>query len=302
MKNIPSRILASAIAGLILVSGCAAPKAEEAPAQTDRYVSPKVEGADARINLEEVQKAFLTSKGGDFNTWMGNFEKRVNEIFEGDEIASLDASRENNRLVVTGFVEKNDEPGFQAGEEKLFSIEQTGEAANDQVPLRVANGDGAIHSEGHHSMLSPFLQGFLIAGLMNSWGGRYHTPPATRDQLNKHRTTYRQSPGYKVQQANNKAFNTRFKQKALTNNYESRRQFGSGVNNTQNAPQNRSFGNTNNANSNNSNWSGRRDTTSATQDSTQRNVTEHPRRTTTQRRSTSATGSTKRSWGGRRRR
>ena len=310
MKNTPSRFLATAIAGLMLVSGCAAPKSEQAQKQdqADHYVSPKVQGASAKINLDEVQQAFLSSKGSDFNSWMGAFEKRVNEIYEGSEIVAIDASRANNRLVVTGFVDKNDQPGFQAGEEKLFAIEQTGEAVNDQVPLRVANGDGATYAQGHHSLLSnPFLQAFLIAGLMNSWGGRYHTPYGAYDRLKTHRTTYRQSPGYKVQQATNKAFNSRFKQKALTNSYESRRKFGSGVTHTQNGTKTRSFGNKGTTNGT-SGWSGRRAAgdTSATQNSTQRSATtEHPRRTTTQRRSSgfsSGSSSSRRSWGGRRRR
>lgn len=240
-----SRGMAAALAAFMLVAGCAAPKAENnADPNAGRYVSPQVQGSNARINLEEVQKAFLTSKGDDFNGWMGAFEKRVNEIYDGTDVVSIDANRVTDKLVVTGFIDKNNTPGFQAGEEKLFSVEQTGPAANNQVPIRVANGDGATYSTGHHSFLdNPFLQAFLIMGLMNSvggWGGRYHTPSSRYGSLRSHRTSYRNTPNFKVQQANNKAFAARFKQKTTSDQLESRRKFGTGATG-QGAPKARSW-------------------------------------------------------------
>lgn len=290
MTNWTSRSMAAALAAFMLVTGCAAPKAEQPQQQqqSERYVSPQVEGSNARINLEEVQKAFFSSKGSDFNGWMGAFEKRVNEIYEGEGIVSIDANRANNRLVVTGFIDKNQEPGFQSGEEKLFSIEQTGEAANNQVPVKVANGDGATYYQGHHSLLdNPFLQAFLIMGLMNSWGGRYHTPPGSYGALRTHRTSYRNSPAFKVQSAQNKSFATRFKQKTASDELKSRRTFGTGAGTDPNAQKRRTFGGA--------------PTTDATQN--------RERRTWGGRRpaanpgtGSSAGSSTRRSWGGRRRR
>jgi hypothetical protein len=229
-----------------------------------------------------VQQAYFSSKGNDFNTWMGAFEKRVNEIYDGEGIVSIAADRKNNRLDVTGYVDKNAQAGFQAGDDKLFAIEQTGDAVNDQVPIRVSNGGGATYYEGHHSLLdNPFLQAMLISHMFGGWGGRYYTPPTRVVYLNNYRRDFRQTPRYSVQKTANKSFATRFKQDQA-GKVESRRTFSGGDSGTKRRS-----------------WTGGGNATTGT-DATET----HPRRTWGGRRSSSgssSSGSTRRSWGGRRR-
>ena len=191
MSRFAPRWLSAALAAAMILGGCSG---ADSGSREDHYQSAQVQGESARINLEQVQQAFFTSKGNDFNTWMGAFEKRVNEIYDGSDVVSIDADRKDNRLSVTGYVDKNAQQGFQAGDDKLFSIEQTGDAVNDQVPIRVSNGGGATYYEGHHSLLdTPFLQAMLISHMFGGWGGHYYTPHTRVVYLNNYRDTYRRT-------------------------------------------------------------------------------------------------------------
>jgi hypothetical protein len=234
---------------------------------TERYVSPKVEGASSKINLDEVQKAFFESKGKDLNSWMGAFEKRVNEIYEGKEIVSIDATRHDGRLLVTGYIDTQKKEGFVAGDDKLFSIEQTGEAANNEMPYRLSGQDGQTYYEGHHSLLdNPFLQAMLISHLMGGWGGRYSTPMDRTVVLGNYRDSYRQTPNYVQQTASNRDFATRFKTKAFGGGLQSTNKFGNSSFSSTTGATNRTWGggtvSGSGAAGTASTWGGRRSTSS----------------------------------------
>ena len=182
----------------------------------EHYVSPEIQGVSQKINLEEVQKAFFETKGEkDFNSKMADFEKRVNEIYDGEGVVALDATHENERLTVIGYIDKDKKPGFQPGDEKLFAIEQTGAVVNNELPYRVAGYDGRPYYEGHRSILdSPFVQMMVMSHMLNSWGGRYHTPYSNYGGLMGNRNTWRQSPQYTQQKTANQGFFSRFKSKS----------------------------------------------------------------------------------------
>lgn len=194
----------------------------------ERYSSAQVQGATARINLDEVRKAFETTQGNDMNTWMSAFERRVNEIYEGSETVAIDAARNAGKVVVAGYVDKNGTGGFQKGDDRLFVIEQTGAAANNQVPYRVANHDGQTHYEGTSAFggMGGFMMGMMAGQLLSNFGG-YHTPRSHYSHLNSYRSSYRSTPRYQAQVRENKAFATRFKAKS-TGGVQSNRSFGSG--------------------------------------------------------------------------
>src|SRR5690349_4860533 len=60
--------------------------------QQEHYVSGQNNvQAGSKINLAAVQQAFWDTKGSDFNNWMGNFEQRVNQIYDGPDVVSIDA-------------------------------------------------------------------------------------------------------------------------------------------------------------------------------------------------------------------
>jgi hypothetical protein len=206
-------LLSILVAGSVTLAGCSSHSE-----RIDHYVSPQVQGESAKINLEEVQKAFWDSKGKDFNSWMGAFEKRVNEIYDGKEVVSIDATRKDGKLIVTGYIDTQKKEGFQPGDEKLFTIEQTGEATEDkQIPYRVSDNNDRPYYEGHHSFLdNPFLQMMILShfmggGMGSPWGGHYYTPYQNINIIHSYRDTYRATPGYSTQQASNQGFFSRFK-------------------------------------------------------------------------------------------
>ncbi|MBU6452250.1 MAG: hypothetical protein KGS72_10755 [Cyanobacteria bacterium REEB67] len=200
------------LAVITCLSGCST---GAGPSQ--HYVSGAIQGESQKINLEAVQKAFFETKGKDFNEQMAAFEKRVNEIYDGEGVVALDATRNNNRLVVTGFISKSKDakPGFQPGDDKLFTIEQTGDVVNNDMPYRMAGSDGRSYYEGHHSLLdSPLVQFMVLSHLMGGgggWGGRYYTPYSNYGGLMGYRNTWRQSPQFSQQKATNTSFFSRFK-------------------------------------------------------------------------------------------
>jgi hypothetical protein len=215
MKRVHASLLAFSLmigfAGFGL-SSCAPSMREE---RKEHYVSSQVEGDKAKINLDEVQKAFWDTQGKDFNAWMGAFEKRVNEIYDKDDVVSIDATRKTGKLEITGFIDDKKEAGFQPGEEKLFTIEQTGDVTDNNLPYKVAGHDGRPYYEGNHSILgNPIVQMLVLSSLMNSWGGRYHTPYERVVVIRDHRDSFRNSPAYSAQRSTNQDFNTRFKQRS----------------------------------------------------------------------------------------
>jgi len=238
MKVRHSLVAILSIAIVSLTTGCSRSGLSE------HYVSPQVQGNEQKINLDEVQKAFFESKGApDFNAWMAAFEKRVNEIYDGDGVVALDATRENERLLVTGYIDKDQKPGYQSGDEKLFTIEQTGEVVNNELPYRVAGGNGTVYYEGHRSILdNPFVQMMVLSQMMNSWGGRYYTPYDRFGSLRTYQTTWRQSPQFEQQKTANRDFFSRFKTKTGGTGYQSRTSFGSSSFSSGSGSQRRTWG------------------------------------------------------------
>ena len=193
----------------------------------ERYVSHTIQGQKQRINLDAVQDAFFSTSGKDFNSWMSAFEKRVNEIYEGTDVVSIDATRQSGKLLVTGYIDKQHKQGFVDGDEKLFTIEQTGDAVNNQMPCRVADQYGNTYWQGNRSILdNPFLQMMLISHFMNGWGGRYYTPYDRYSVLQTYRTDYRATPQWSRQQTANQGFFSRFKTNPTNGNLRSTSGFG----------------------------------------------------------------------------
>jgi hypothetical protein len=212
-----------------------------------RYTSAQVEGAGSRINLDEVKKAFWETQGADMDAAMKNFERRVNEIYGGKEIVSVDAAKQSNGLLVVGFIDKNGKPGFQSGDDRLFTIEQTGQVANDQIPYRMSSGDGRPYYEGQQygggggmGGVGSFMTGLMIGGIAGHmlgghhydpwghYGGHYYTPYGHYNDLYGYRTQYRTTPAYHTQMEQNHAFDTRFRAQAPGGGVSSNRKFGEG--------------------------------------------------------------------------
>jgi len=236
MKNWQLCAFAMALLACPILAGCSS-----GPSVHEHYVSPTIEGSAQQINLEAVQQAFWDTKGKDFNTWMGAFEKKVNEIYDGKEVIAVDATRDDGKLKVTGYINKVNKEGFQPGDDKLFTIQQTGEAAGNEMPYRVADNGGRTYYEGHHSILdNPILQMMLVSHMMGGWGGHYYTPRTQYVVLQQGRDTFRASPSYAQTKTANQGFFSRFKTNQ-SGSLTSSNKFGSGFSSSSSSTSKRSL-------------------------------------------------------------
>lgn len=262
MKKTLTSLLIVTLLVELTVSGCGVSRSSSG-GSSEHYVSSQVEGESEKINLDAVKTAFWDTKGKDFNEWMGAFEKRINEIYDGDGVVSIDATRETGKLQVTGYIEDKKTQGYQEGEEKLFTIAQTGDVTNDELPYSVSGHTGQPYYVGHQSILgNPFIQMMVLSHMMNSWGGRYYTPYSQTTILRDHRDSFRTSPTYATQKATNQDFRTRYKPNASGTGLASKKTFGSSSYSTTSGTTKRGWGGFGNGTTSTSkpgfSWGGRR--------------------------------------------
>ncbi|MBU6428009.1 MAG: hypothetical protein KGR26_03280 [Cyanobacteria bacterium REEB65] len=201
------------------------------------FDSGAIGGEAQKINLDEVHRAFYETAGSDFNSWMENFEKRVNEIYQGNDVVQVAADKNGNMIRVTGYIDRNGQPGYQPGaDETLFQLQQTGPANGSQgFPYTMTGYNGSPYYQGyppsmyyHHGLLdNPFVQLFVLSHLLTpSW--HYYTPPARMTVLHHYVASYRQTPAFRTQTTRNKGFFSRMFSRGGTGLARSSKGFGSG--------------------------------------------------------------------------
>lgn len=168
------------------VSACAQEPTYEEWASTD--------GASGRINLDEVQNAFKESNSP------SEFERRVNEIYEGDGIILIRSRQDGSKLTLDGFEDLNSSGDIEDdSDDVLFSI------VND-------NQTNDIRGHGANSYYNRSFGGgdFLFTYLMLSSFSRgpyyYHTPIGNTATIKANRNNYRTSSTYRSQVSRNSTY------------------------------------------------------------------------------------------------
>jgi hypothetical protein len=168
----------------------------------DRWVT--TEDTTVDIDWDAVSEAYQQAEGPE------DFERRVNEIYTGDEVISVAVQDVDEKTQeVTGFFDK-DADGKVADAEKVFTVRRdvTGpEAAQVQIA-----GHGPY--AGYHSPIWDIAGGMLIGSMISRafmpgyapmYTQPYVTPAARQGQLAAARDTYRQQNPEKFRQAQAKA-------------------------------------------------------------------------------------------------
>jgi hypothetical protein len=128
------------------------------------------ENTNVKIDFDQVNEAYKAAEGPE------DFERRVNEIYTGDEIISVSVmDNADKSQVVTGFFDKNTN-GQVEEEEKIFSIRRdiTGE------------GTGQYQTQGYgyygyyHSPIMSIASGMLLGSMMSSAFRPNYVPVYTR--------------------------------------------------------------------------------------------------------------------------
>ncbi len=181
--------LGGIVAAAPLIAACAGPSYEDWAA---------TDGAAGRINLDDVQEAFKNSESAT------EFERRVNEIYEGDGLILIRARQDGEALTLEGWEDLNDDSEIsESSDDQLFSI------------VRNTGGDydmrGYHANSYYHSYWGPgdFLLTYLLLSAIPPFGGGYYytTLPSRGPEMRNQRSTYRNSSAYGSQTQRNASYN-----------------------------------------------------------------------------------------------
>ena len=180
------------------------------------------DGAAGRINLDDVQEAFKEAKSAT------DFERRVNEIYEGDGLVLIRAKQDGSALTLEGWEDLNSSGEIEdASDDQLFEIVK---GTNDEYDMRGYGANGYYNSHfGAGDFLFTYL---LISAMTPRFGGYYYsTPPSRVPAMRGERTSYRQSSAYTRQAQRNSNYNTKYAgsryQRAQSNVSSNRRTYQS---------------------------------------------------------------------------
>ncbi|MBA3498925.1 MAG: hypothetical protein M4D80_24145 [Myxococcota bacterium] len=178
--------LLAAFLGVSLLIGPVACSSEEDKGN-ERWAATA--NTNVKIDWDKVNEAYKQAEGPE------DLEKRINEIYEGDEIISVHVQdHEDKSQVVTGFFDK-DSSGTVEEPEKIFTIRREVKDGNAQYQT---SGHG--HYSGYHSpffgIASGMLMGAMISSMfMPSYAPMYRQPYTTSQTraaaIGNQRSSYR---------------------------------------------------------------------------------------------------------------
>ena len=154
------------------------------------------DGAAGLINLDDVQAAFKDSGS------VTDFERRVNEIYEGDGLVIIRARQDGEQLTLEGWEDLNGNSEIDDSvDDQLFSIV---EGTNKEYDMRGHNGNGYYNS---HFGAGNFLFTYMLISALSPRGYYYNTPRSRGTAMRSQQTSYRQSSSYGRQAQRNSSFN-----------------------------------------------------------------------------------------------
>ena len=178
------------LAGASLIAGPAIAACDSGPTYEDWAAT---DGAAGRINLDEVQKAFEDAQSPT------DFEKRVNEIYEGDGVVLIRVEQDGDYMNLEGWEDLNNSKQIEdASDDRLFSIVRN---HNREHEMR---GYGANSYYRSHFGVGDFLFTYMLLSAFTPMGGYYYATPIYRyDTISRDRTNYRNSASYRSQVSRN---------------------------------------------------------------------------------------------------
>ena len=182
----------SLLAGAPLVAACG--PSSSGPSYSQWAAT---DGAAGRINLDDVQEAFQESGSAT------EFERRVNEIYEGDGIILIRARQDGDRLTLEGWEDLDGNSSIdEAADDQLFAIVKEDE--QHQLQGYHANSYHNSHFGG-----GDFLFTYLLISSMNRGGYYYQTVPGRATTIRQDRASYRGSNRYDTQLDRNRQYTSR---------------------------------------------------------------------------------------------
>ena len=156
----------------------------------DRWAT--TENTNVDIDWDKVNEAYKTAEGPE------DLEKKINEIYEGDEIISVSVKDESAKVqVVTGFFDKNKSGSIDEGE-KIFTIKR--DLTDEGKGQYQTQGYG--YYGGYHSPMMSIVSGMVLGSMLSSafspryvpmYTQPYTTSAARASSINSTRSSYRAS-------------------------------------------------------------------------------------------------------------
>ena len=169
------------------------------------------DGATGKVNLDAVKDALETSQD------LSEFEKRVNEIYEGDNLVLIMVEEEGTQIIISGFEDLNQSNAIEeAQDEKLFSIivdeekyEVYGYSTNDYYYYGSDYGDGADYNYSYSDKKDKLFMYWLLHKQHSTSDRIMYQPSRKRAaQMQLDRDRFRSSSAYAAQRRANQAFFT----------------------------------------------------------------------------------------------
>lgn len=196
-SSIASHILASTLTVSLVLTGCGG-----SDKSNERWVTTQNTKVD--IDWDAIGKAYKEAEGPK------DLEKRINEIYTGDEIISvsvLDVDAKTQK--VTGFIDANTN-GKSEKDEEIFVI--TRDLKGDDSASYQVRGYGPY--SGYHSPMWSLASGMMMGAMLSSafspgyrpmYTRPYTTPASRRSTLASQRSSYRKANPSKFSGASSKS-------------------------------------------------------------------------------------------------
>jgi len=172
------------------VVGCASSSNQQDWMSTD--------GASGRINMGDVQKALEESKDPT------EFEKRVNEIYEGDFPILIRIEESGSQKLLSGFEDLNNSGAIEEDKDDLLFSANIGK---EEYDLRGGGVNRHYSHRGGFGMGDMMLM-YWIMSPGRGFGGRYmyYTSPGRSRMIVNDRNRYRSSSSYSRQRQSNRGY------------------------------------------------------------------------------------------------
>ncbi len=195
MKALTTILLAALLGALTGLSGCNPGDSRG----TERWVT--TEDTNVEIDWDAVGKAYKEAEGPE------DFERRINEIYAGDEVVSVAVKDQDEKTqVVTGFFDKNKSGSVDEGEQ-IFTLQReiTGEnSGNYQV---MGHGPYAGYRSPMWDIAAGMVMGSMISralmpGYSPLYTRGYTTSPSRMSTLRSQRSGFRAANPGKFKKSN----------------------------------------------------------------------------------------------------
>lgn len=182
-----TKVLAAFLGISLVAGGLGAGCSSEEP-RTERWAT--TENTNVKIDWDKVNEAYKQAEGPE------DLEKRINEIYEGDEVISVAVKDEDDKVqVVTGFFDKNTD-GKVDEAEKIFTIKR--EISNGEAKYQTV-GHGphyGYYSSPFFSIASGMMMGMMLSSVFSPsyvpvYRTGYVTSPQRVSAISSQRSAYR---------------------------------------------------------------------------------------------------------------